>query len=328
MELPPALREAVDRAIAGARPDDLARAAAVLSARYRSETRDGRFHVADSTAALAYAAYRLPATYAAIRQCIETIGEAAPEFAPTTLLDVGAGPGSATWAAVERWPSLKSVDLLEGSPEFRALGHALSAQGLSAALHWREADLRSDLPDLPRSDLVVLGYVLDELPPEKRGALIDRLWQATAQILLVVEPGTPSGWRRILEARNRLIQSGAQLVAPCPHAGRCPLTPPDWCHFSRRVARSKIHLMTKGAEVPWEDEKYIYLAASRGPIPSPLARVIAPPRSASGRVWLKLCKSDGTAGERLFTKREGDVFKAARRVDWGESLLRSDPAQH
>ncbi|WP_275945279.1 small ribosomal subunit Rsm22 family protein, partial [Brucella melitensis] len=33
--------------------------------------------------------------------------------------------------------------------------------------------------------------------------------------------------------------------------------------FSQRVARSRIHRMTKDAEVPWEDEKFVYLAAVR-----------------------------------------------------------------
>jgi ribosomal protein RSM22 (predicted rRNA methylase) len=72
--------------------------------------------------------------------------------------------------------------------------------------------------------------------------------------------------------------------------------------------------------VPWEDEKYIFIAAGRSAGRPAGARVIAPPRSASGQVWLKLCRSDGTAGERHFTRREGDAFKAARRAEWGESL--------
>jgi ribosomal protein RSM22 (predicted rRNA methylase) len=47
---------------------------------------------------------------------------------------------------------------------------------------------------------------------------------------------------------------------------------------------------------------------------------IAPPHGASGRVTLKLCRPDGTAGERLISRRDGAVFKAARRADWGDTL--------
>ena len=47
--------------------------------------------------------------------------------------------------------------------------------------------------------------------------------------------------------------------------------------------------------------------------------MIAPPKSGSGKVLLKLCQPDGSAGETLFTKRDGDAFKAARRLDWGDT---------
>ncbi|RWP03255.1 small ribosomal subunit Rsm22 family protein, partial [Mesorhizobium sp.] len=109
-------------------------------------------------------------------------------------------------------------------------------------------------------------------------------------------------------------------LAPCPHQAPCPLAPPDWCHFSRRVARSRLHRLAKDADVPWEDEKFIYVAASRDGLTSHQARVLAPPKSGSGKVLLKLCRDDGTAAERLFTKRDGADFKLARRLDWGDRL--------
>lgn len=320
MELPPALRRAVDKAIMEGGTGALARSAAALSVRYRNETRDGSWHVGDALSAQAYAAVRLPATYAAVRECFQRIAEAAPEFKPDTLLDAGAGPGTAAWAASECWPSLRSADLVEGSPPFRALGERLAQEGLAPALRWRTANLIPPPSDLPRADLVTLAYVLGELADEARGPLVDRLWELSAGVLLIAEPGTPAGWSRILAARERLIQAGAHLLAPCPHSAKCPLHPPDWCHFARRVSRSRIHLQAKGGEVPWEDEKYIYLAAARQPATPPAGRVIAPPWKASGQVRLKLCRCDGTAAERHFTRKEGEPFKAARRADWGDGV--------
>ncbi|TIU19787.1 MAG: methyltransferase type 11, partial [Mesorhizobium sp.] len=91
------------------------------------------------------------------------------------------------------------------------------------------------------------------------------LWRLTSDTLLIVEPGTPAGWQRVLAVRSQLIEAGAHVSAPCPHEAPCPLVPPDWCHFSRRVARSRLHRLAKEADVPWEDEKFIYLAASRQP---------------------------------------------------------------
>jgi ribosomal protein RSM22 (predicted rRNA methylase) len=48
--------------------------------------------------------------------------------------------------------------------------------------------------------------------------------------------------------------------------------------------------------------------------------VLAPPETATGRVNLKLCQPDGSATHRLVTRREGDAFKRARRVDWGDTF--------
>ena len=78
MELPPALRQAVDKALEGVALADLKRAADRLSHRYRGEVRDGRLHLSDRLAAQAYLATRLPATYAAIRASLAAVAEIRP----------------------------------------------------------------------------------------------------------------------------------------------------------------------------------------------------------------------------------------------------------
>jgi ribosomal protein RSM22 (predicted rRNA methylase) len=315
MELPSALRRAVDAALTGLSAIDLAAASAALSERYRAERRDGRAHLGDDLTARAYLAARLPATYAAVRAALAAIAEARPEFAPRSLLDFGAGPGTALWAARDGWPDLDSALLIEASSTIREFGARFAAESGVARIDWHSA-----LDVAAPHDLVTIAYVLDELDPERRAPLLDRLWALTGDMLLIVEPGTSAGWRRILDARTQLLDSGAHLVAPCPHAKPCPLTAPDWCHFSRRVARSRAHLLAKDAEVPWEDEKFIYLAVSRHGAVLPEARVIAQPRPGSGKVALKLCAADGCADWRLVTRREGDRYKAARRAEWGETF--------
>ena len=317
MELPAPLRQALERELEGVPLIDLQRATETLSRRYRAEMRDGRMHLSGDIAVKAYLASRLPATYAAIRASMAMIAEAWPDFAPATLLDIGAGPGTALWAAADCWPSLDNAVLIEASSAARRAGEALAVAS-PVRRTWIAADATAGLPDLGSAELVTLSYLLDELPPAAIGRLIERLWALSADTLLVVEPGTPAGWARILDVRARLIAAGGHIVAPCPHSAPCPLAAPDWCHFSRRVARSRLHRLTKGADVPWEDEKFIYLAASRQPATARGARVLAPPRSASGRVGLKLCNTDGTASDRQFSKRDGAVYKQARRLDWGD----------
>jgi ribosomal protein RSM22 (predicted rRNA methylase) len=118
MELPPTLRQAVERELSGVALGDLVTTAAVLSDRYRQERRDGALHIDSRREALAYIAVRMPATYAAVRASLDAIAQARPDFAPTTLLDVGAGPGTALWAAADCWPGLSDALLIETSPVF------------------------------------------------------------------------------------------------------------------------------------------------------------------------------------------------------------------
>jgi ribosomal protein RSM22 (predicted rRNA methylase) len=300
--------------------DELQRAAAQLSSRYRAEVRDGRLHLADELAVRAYLATRLPATFAAVRASFAMIASAAPLFEPRSLLDIGAGPGTALWAASDCWPSVADATMLEASDAVRKSGEILAKELPEVAAHWLSGDAALDLAGQQPADLVTIAYVLDELPPQAIPPLAMQLWKLTGDMLVIVEPGTPAGWRRILAARTILIEQGADIVAPCPHHAPCPLVEPDWCHFSRRVARSRLHRQAKGAEVPWEDEKYIFIAASRRFSGAREARVLSPPRASKGKMELKLCRPDGTVASSLVTKRDGERFRTARRADWGDGI--------
>lgn len=319
MELPAPLRAAVEQILAHEPIERLARASEKLSDRYRREVRDGKFHLDGELAAKAYLATRLPATYAAVRAALSMVEEASPEFQPTSLLDFGAGPGTVFWAASDAWAELDRATLVEASPAIRSVGAAL-ANHSNVKTDWLAGDITGTVPPLEPADLVTLAYVLDEIAETAIPNVVQRLWDLTAHTIVIVEPGTPAGWRRVLAARQTLIDAGAEAVAPCPHAQTCPIAAPDWCHFSRRVARSRVHRLSKGAEVPWEDEKYIFIAASRHAAAPPAARVLAPPRTSSGLARLKLCLADGRAEELTVSRRDGAVFKVARRADWGDAF--------
>src|SRR5215813_6348907 len=223
MELPPLLRQAIDRALDGVGRADLATAAAALSQRYREEQRDGAFYVASRRDALAYIAVRMPATYAAVRASFDAIAEAYPDLAPRTMLDIGAGPATALWAAADCWPALAEALLVEANPVLRACGEELAAEAGLPRMTWRIANVTSAAIDGEPRDLVTLAYVLNELAPNVRETALERLWSLTADTLVIVEPGTPAGWQRILSARRQLIEAGAHVIAPCPHAQACPL---------------------------------------------------------------------------------------------------------
>jgi ribosomal protein RSM22 (predicted rRNA methylase) len=320
VELPIPLRQGVERLLENMPLSALRQAGGTLSKRYRAEMRDGRLHLADDLAVKAYLATRLPATYAAVRASLDALTEARPDFSPKSLLDIGAGPGTALWAATDHWPGIEKATMFEASPAARSVGEQLATDRIAAQTQWLTGDATLDLAGARPADLVTLAYVLDELAPPAIARLVERLWGLATDTLLIVEPGTPAGWRRIIEVRAQMIAAGGHVLAPCPHHLPCPLVSPDWCHFSRRVARSRTHRLAKEADVPWEDEKFIYLAVSRRPGQERAARVLASPKAGSGKVALKLCRPDGGAAERLTTKRDGEAYKIARRADWGDRI--------
>lgn len=277
-----------------------------LSAAYRS---DERARAARTPAAVAaYLAYRAPATYAAAAAVFRQVRERRPDWAPRTLLDLGAGPGVASWAALEAWPSLKRVVCVEAEPAMAAAGRELLPQA-----EWIEGDLSAALGP---ADLVLCSYVLGELaaPP------LEHLWAQAADTVVFVEPGTPDGYRRVLVARAAVIAAGGHTVAPCPHDLPCPLPDDDWCHFAARLPRSRLHRQAKGAELGWEDEKFSYVALSRERVTPAAARIIRRPLPRSGYVELVTSEADGRVHERRIARSAGPAYKQARKADWGDAI--------
>lgn len=315
-DLPPQLRSAIDREMAGVSRQTMAKRTAATTTTYRAGgTSASAIRGRDD--ALAYALARLPATYAA---CAEVFSEAlrmVPGFVPTSLLDAGCGPGGGSWAAVEAWSSLSAVTWLDANPPFLDLAQRLAADGPLSAATVQRGDLVAG--SYPPADLVLASYALAEIAPASQGQVVTHLWDACCGVLALVEPGTPAGYGRILAARDTLISVGATLVAPCPHQNACPLIEPDWCHFSVRLARSRDHRLAKGAEVPYEDEKFAYLLAARsGLVVGPgQPRVLARPRVGKPGIDVKLCGTDGLEA-RFVGKREKAAYAIARRLDWGD----------
>jgi ribosomal protein RSM22 (predicted rRNA methylase) len=311
--LPPAL----ERALAS-RPGDGGHASrsAELSRRYREPGR-GPVARTDEDAA-AYGVARLPATYAATRIALGELAARAAWLSPRTQLDLGAGPATAVWAAADVWPGLERAVAVEAQPAMTRLGRELAdaaGQAPVARLEWLAGTLPAAIPD-GAFDLVTLAYVLGELDEHARAETVERAWEhATA--LVVVEPGTPAGYRRVLAARDLLLGRGASLAAPCPHELACPWADSDeWCHFAVRLPRSAAHRRAKSAELGHEDEKLSYVAVVRGPADAAEARVLRHPQLRSGHVLLQLCGRDGIR-EQVVSRRERDRYRQARASDWG-----------
>ncbi|MFJ4470748.1 small ribosomal subunit Rsm22 family protein [Streptomyces sp. NPDC089424] len=317
-----ALRAALAGLLDGLPPRQAAQAVERLIANYRGATPTDAPILRDRADVVAYAAYRMPATFEAVSAALDALAEAAPDWVPGDHVDVGGGTGAATWAVAATWEGTRPVAVLDWAEPALALGREIAAANPALrGTRWQRSRIGAALT-MESTDLVTVSYVLNELAAPDRTALVDAAASA-AQAVLIVEPGTPDGYARVIEARDRLIGAGFHIAAPCPHSVACPIVPgTDWCHFSARVSRSSLHRQVKGGSLAYEDEKFSYVAATRfRPAPA-AARIVRKPQIRKGQVLLDLCEGPDGGGPALrrttVTKRHGDLYKAARDAGWGD----------
>jgi ribosomal protein RSM22 (predicted rRNA methylase) len=84
--------------------------------------------------------------------------------------------------------------------------------------------------------------VLEELSSaSERELIIEALWEKVAPggLFVLVEPGSPKGFRFVHDFRRWVIAKGrdqANIFAPCPHHSECPLAKEkSWCNFDQEV---------------------------------------------------------------------------------------------
>jgi ribosomal protein RSM22 (predicted rRNA methylase) len=311
--LPPALVAALDAALEGVSRKDLATRAAAQTQAYRGGGTSRP--IASQMDALAYALARMPATFAANAAVLARLAQAMPAFTPASLLDVGAGPGTASWAASTVWPGMGAVTMIDHNPALRALARRLSELSPFAGAEIVAGDA---VGAAGSAELVVASYILAEMAETQATGLALDLWSRTRNALVLVEPGTPAGFARIRAARAALIQAGAHVAAPCTHDAMCPLPEGDWCHFSQRLPRSRDHMQMKSASVPFEDERYSYVAVTREPVPQGGARILATPLEAKPGLTFRLCDERGALSARFVPARDKAETRRVRRKSWGD----------
>jgi len=349
MQLPPALRQAIEQELIFCDGAALRAAAARLSECYRANLTSPAPAASGNTAfrpnalstdiqRAAYLAVRLPATFAAAAAALAWSAECC-NLDPHTVLDLGSGPGSALWAAVQLFPTLEATTAFERDHRLLEIARRLAAHAPHLALRqaaWLQGDLTANIPE-GAWELVVCSYALNELPAAQRSEFIRKAWARTGNLLVVIEPGTKAGFANILAVRTRLLAEGATLVAPCPNALACPMAAgDDWCHFAARVERTAEHRRLKEATLGHEDEKFCYVAFSRNALwrtalsrnafphseapdeaPSAGARIVRHPRIFSGYTQLTLCRQ-GEIAPTTVTRSMKEDWRRLKHLGWGD----------
>ena len=321
MHLPSYLSAAIKELTPHAGASRVAAASRQLTQRYKNAefTAPAVRSPADRSA---YLAARFPATFAANVHVFSELSRRAAQVEISSLLDLGAGPGTSLFAAAEIISDLRQATLLEADPQWMQFGKQLTAQSPLPAVreaHWLKGDLRNP-GELRPHDAVVISYALGELAPSELEQLVRRAWVWAKKFLILIEPGTKRGFAAINAARRLLIAQQARILAPCPHHDVCPMAAArDWCHFSQRLERTSQHRRIKGGSLGYEDEKFSYLIATRLELPPAQARIVRHPRKHSGHVQLELCTENGRLERRSVSRSNKGVYKLARQAEWGDA---------
>lgn len=316
MDIPQELKDQIEKISTGLKHKNVIEESQSISKKYRENDGKGKKMITKQTEAIAYAISRMSATYCAVYSVISKVLDNYNEEIQT-VLDIGAGTGAATWA-IKEVINPQKVTCLEREQAMRNIGKQLMCNNLEN-VEWKEFDLISGNIN-KNADLVVTSYVINELSENNRKIAIEKMWEATNGLLIIIEPGTPEGFKHINEARELLLAKNANIVAPCSCNGKCPInTQDDWCSFYVRVSRSGIQRQAKKGELGYEDEKFSYIAFSKTPVVIEQARILRHPQINSGYVKVKLCTPNGLE-EKTYSKKDGEIYKKVRKLNAGDAI--------
>jgi ribosomal protein RSM22 (predicted rRNA methylase) len=197
----------------------------------------------DETNRLAYLAGFVLANAAKIASCLEQILGLLPGKGPLSILDVGAGPGTAVFAASSFFYD-REVGFVAIEANRRILDTARSLGRLLPDSHGVEW-VAGNVEILPNNhfDIAIAANVLNELGPEEQLRACKKLL-STSKILIVIDPALKQTTRSLMALRDQIVDGAhASVVAPCTHQNPCPMLAAnqrDWCHFYLEWQRPKL----------------------------------------------------------------------------------------
>jgi precorrin-6B methylase 2 len=270
---------------------------------------------------------------------------ALPARRPLCILDVGAGCGAMSLGIVASLvndaPGDAAFTITAVDRDVEALRIAASAlrhfaehRQVTIGITTRSADVATTA--LPMSDLVVIGTVLNELPPPARMALVQRALAATEQdgAVIIIEPALRDTSRALHELRDEILRAGAASVfAPCTRrSAPCPMlaNPDDWCHEDRAITLPPrtadiarlTHLRDSGM-------KFSYLVLRHAALPlvdtANAWRVVSTPFAPKGKLELFGCSDVGRVPLRLLKRNRSEANRAFERARRGDVVIVDAP---
>lgn len=313
-------------------PADLVAAVAELWKLFTKErSKLGQSYLDQPHLRAAYLQYYLPVNAAKVQFVLRELPPVPmPSFGqPFRVLDVGAGPGTASLAVLD-WA--QSAGLLPQQLYVTALDHSRKTLDLAANL-WRAmlaqgsdagAQFIPETVNLERAaevqrwreraggpfNLIVIANSLNEWflgdrdPVGRRAKIVAQIMDALASdgSLVIVEPALRESSRALHALRDRLLeQQRCTVYSPCLHEAACPalLHLEDWCHEERAwAAPPHIQELDQHLGFIKDAVKFSYLVLRKDgativPRNPELLRIVSEQRPFKGELRMWACGEGG-----------------------------------
>lgn len=291
-----------------------------LQSRYRDKNQPIISLMKSKEEKLAYVGYRMKATLGAIHSIFKLMKKELRDHKIETALDLGSGPGTSLWSFATLFPELKRLTLFERDLELIYLGKRLFSKTtipIETEVLWTHGDF-VNTKQFDEVDLVLFSYSFGEIDEKSDDSVLENCFIHAKKFIIIIEPGTPRGYKRILKARKKLIELGAYTLAPCPHDKTCPLSGNDWCHFSTRIERTALQRVLKQGSLNYEDEKFSYIIMGKKQEVHTVRRVLTEPVILKEKATLKLCTDDGLIYQDAL-RRDTESYKKAKKIKNGDN---------
>ena len=289
-----------------------------ISSKYREEDIRSTKVVDSMTLAQSYLSSRMPETTHIVHSVLSRL-DSVCGLDIHTVLDVGTGTGATMWALDDICID-RHITAVEYDSSMLATAKAMCDE-LSQHIEYVECSvLSSKFRALPSADLVIESFMLNELSDTDRVKALESMCAKADKYLVLIEPGTPVSYERMMQLREYLLSHSMYMVLPCPHSNKCGLQG-DFCNFTVRVPRSSIHRQVKDGTLSYSDEKYFYMVFSKHPVDKVhTSTILRHPQYRKNCIDIKVCSADTTISTKTITKSDKARYKLAKDYIQGDIL--------
>lgn len=203
---------------------DVFDAIAEISAKFTTNRENISDYLHDERLVSAYTLYYLLTNIPKFEGVLKWLpAEFVNELKKSTFIDMGAGPGTFSFAFKNWSHSSKAIYQVE-------LSEAMKKQ---ARLLWNgfftDSELIQNIPSQVDGPTVMFfGHSANEMGVETTLRYIERI---NPTHIVFLEPGTKDFFKKMLLIRDRLLLSTWNQVYPCSSNAQCPIKDKDdWCH--------------------------------------------------------------------------------------------------